>query len=218
MRSVSASIIVLAALMGCCCPPFGQFGPAPPPPVVVNPPPGQEPRCFVGEKFAFIQRCVQNGHTRDDIKGFTLSEFTYRDAPLDGAVLIGFQARLEKLNNEDVIVGIQPIFLTRGGEKIGGCNGRIVANSVTIKAKPGYCVGSLNIQSGARLDGFSVKFMKLENDRLNPDDHYTSDWVGGQGGVPDIVGGNGVLAVGICGHLNDGVPSSIGLVAANLAN
>ena len=64
------------------------------------------------------------------------------------------------------------------------------------------------------MDGFSLKFVKLGKDRLQPDDHYTSDWVGGTGGNAAVIGVEGSFHVGVCGHLNNqGRPCALGLVS-----
>lgn len=233
MRSVNAAIVVLVALSGCCWFRVGPIAPGPnrqgnfndpPPQQNFNPPqenfnPPAPPRRIVGEKYAYIQQCLRDGRTTDDIKGFKLAKATYRDAPPEGAVLVGFQVGYRKFFDNDVIGAIRPIYSTRKGEKMGAWVGKTPPNPITVKANPGYCVGGINLQAGLGVDGFSVKFMKLENDCLNPDDNYTSDWIGSHGGGPSTVGGAGVLAIGICGHQNnEGAPCSFGLIAATLSN
>ena len=66
-------------------------------------------------------------------------------------------------------------------------------------------VAGVVAKSGNRVDGLRVLFMKLKEGRLNPDDTYRSDWIGGVGGGPEtLCGYNGEPIVGIFGrHGND---------------
>jgi hypothetical protein len=231
MRSANASIIVVLVLTGCC---WFRIGPvAPPPPVAqgngnlpepqpqVKPPDQQAmqpPRRILGDKYVYIQQCLRDRRTTDEFKGFKTNK-AYRDVPQEGAILVGFKVGYRKFFDKDIIAAVCPIYLTRNGDKEGAWVGKPPSAPIVVKANPGYCVGGLNVRTGLGVDGFSVIFMKIDNDRLNPDDNYTSNWMGSNGGGPSTVGGSGVLAIGICGHVNnEGAPCSFGLVAANLSN
>ena len=51
------------------------------------------------------------------------------------------------------------------------------------------------------LDAFSLTFMKIKDGRLDPDDKYESDWIGGGGTLPLVTaGGDGTPAIGIAGR------------------
>jgi hypothetical protein len=61
--------------------------------------------------------------------------------------------------------------------------------------------------------GFSVTFMKINKDCLDPSDKYESDWLGGKGGAPETtVSGDGKPAVGILGRSGVKDLSAMGIV------
>jgi hypothetical protein len=168
-----------------------------------------------GDMFAYLRQAVADKRTTQvDIKGFTQNKSAYQDACEDGGVLIGFQVGLGKFGKNSVIDSFRPIYLTSSGEKMGPWFGKASAQPVTTKAKTGYVVGAIDFRAGLGIDGLSLKFMKLDNGQLQVQDTYDGEWIGGKGGNPSKIGGTGVLAVGICGHLNNqGKPTSLGLVA-----
>src|SRR5262249_39802237 len=150
-----------------------------------------------GDRFAFIQAAVREKRLTDvNVTGFMIGQ-QYRDVPPEGALLVGFQAGLGKFINDPTVNALRPIYLTRTGEKMGNWLGPMPANPVTLKAKPGYVVGGINIRTGLLIDGMSLKFMKLDNDRLRVTDTYDSAWVGGNGGGPGTIGGQGYFFAGI---------------------
>jgi hypothetical protein len=87
------------------------------------------------------------------------------------------------------------------------------------KAKPGYAVGGFHARTGGVLDAFAVIFMKVEGERLNPADNYSSPLVGGQGGGPGMFTSNGEFAIGFYGKRLEreafapaGAPTGLGLL------
>jgi len=211
--------------------------PAPPPPVAggsgkgspaapAPPPPGAggsgkgSPAAlkFSGDVFAFVQAAVREKRLADvDIRGFTLSQNTYRDVGEEGGILIGFQVGLGKFATNDIVSSLRPIFRTKDGEKFGKWHGKAPeapATPVTVKAKPGYVVSGLSVRTALAVDALTVTFAKLGKDGLDLSDTYPSEQVGGNGGRPSSIGGKGALFVGMTGHLgNGGSPCSLGLVA-----
>jgi hypothetical protein len=216
MRAVNASFITFVSLMGCCCCggnpilPGGNFGDLPP---EVKAKPRNE---FTGEKFAFIQKNVRDRKTTDvAMQGFPANDGSFRDLPEEGAFLIGLKVGLNDDNS--IVNALQPIYLNRNGEKLGPWIGKPHANPITSKAKAGYIVGAIDIRTGLLIDGLSLKFVRLEANRLNVSDNYSGPHIGGQGGGPSTIGGDGVLAVGIFGALNnDRAPCALGLIAVPL--
>lgn len=170
-------------------------------------------KILTGDPFAFIQSAVSEKRLADtNVTGFTLGQ-QYRDVPGEGSMLVGFQAGLKRFFDSNTISALRPIYLTRGGEKMGNWLGPMPDNPITLKARTGYVLGGVNIRAGLFIDGLSVKFMKLNKDRLMVTDSYDSEWVGGNGGGPSTIGGQGYFFAGICGHLNDErQPVSLGLV------
>ncbi|HWY88468.1 MAG TPA: serine protease, partial [Gemmataceae bacterium] len=131
------------------------------------------------------------------------------DAPAGGR-LIGFDVFV--LNN--VIRGVRPIYTSGDGkESKGNSYGNLPPGAMTVKAKPGYAVGGLIVNAGLGLDAFTVAFMRMKGDGLDPDDAYQSDPIGGKGGNRGALGGNGKPVIGIVGKANNrGECTGIGLV------
>jgi S1-C subfamily serine protease len=168
-----------------------------------------------GDVFAFVQEAVRDKRLTDvDIRGFTLSQKTYRDVCEEGGVLIGFEVGLGKFGNNATVKSLRPIFRTKTGEKFGKWQGTTPTAPVTLKAKPGYVVSGLSLRTGLGLDALSLVFTKLGPNGYVSGDMYNSEQAGGNGGGPSTAGGNGALFVGVTGHLGgDGSPCSLGLVA-----
>jgi hypothetical protein len=68
-------------------------------------------------------------------------------------------------------------------------------------AKPGYAVGGVVVsESGDRLGGLQIVFMRVRDGKLDRNDSYTGDWIGGRRGMPEIrLGCDGKCVVGIFG-------------------
>jgi hypothetical protein len=155
-----------------------------------------------GDVFALIEAAVKENRIHLDEKGIILGKDQFRDVLPEGALLIGFEAALGAgFAQQPRVTSLRPIFLTRDGEKLGQWHGPPSAAPTTIKAKPGYVVGAVNIRTSASFDGLSVNFVKLDRDRLQTNDNYTSAWIGSADGRPETLGGRGSFFAGICGHL-----------------
>ncbi len=168
-----------------------------------------------GDVYTFIGEAVKAKRLADvDIRGFTLNRQIYRDV-CDKGVLIGFQLGFGKFANNDIVKSFRPIYQTKSGAKFGKWIGPVPpAPIVTVKAKPGYVVSGLSVQTALSINAITITFAKLGKDGLDMSDTYESKPIGGTGGRPAMIGGNGQLFVGVTGHLgNDGAPSSLGLVA-----
>jgi hypothetical protein len=100
--------------------------------------------------------------------------------------------------------GLQPIYLTRSGEKVGQWFGPAAATPIVIKAKPGYVVGALHLRSGVVFDALAVTFVRFDKGRMVATDTYASEWVGGKGGNPGSIGNSGSLIVGVVGRIGGG--------------
>ena len=83
----------------------------------------------------------------------------------------------------------------------------------TIQAKKGYAVAGIVEKCGALVDGFKVIFMRVGRTSLDPGHSYESDWIGGQGGGEEKLGGDGRPVIGIYGKCGDH-PNSLGLIQA----
>jgi GYF domain 2 len=200
-------------------PPVNQPPVKPPP---INQPPKITPKkpknlatVIPGEMFPFLETAVRQNRLADvAITGFKASKNTYRDVFEDGGMLIGLQVGKGENRKMDTVNAIRPIYLTLEGEKMGSWHGPAPAEPMTLKAKEGYVVGGMTIATSLVVDGLSLKFVKLADNRLVSTDTYSSDWVGRQTANRIPVGGQGYFIVGVCGHLNNqNVLSSLGFVA-----
>ena len=82
-------------------------------------------------------------------------------------------------------------------------------------ARPGYAVGAINTHAGLWLDAFQIVFMRFKDGQLDPEDSYTTDWLGdSRGGNARTATGEGKLVVGIHGRSNGRVVNSLGLLVA----
>jgi hypothetical protein len=103
--------------------------------------------------------------------------------------LLGVEYRLGAWDNEPCIGQLVPVF-TRD---------QATTYEPRIIAREGYAVGGMNVQTGRFVDAVQLVFMKLTgDDRLDPGDRFTSDWIGypkdGQG-TP--LGGDGRRVIGL---------------------
>ena len=106
------------------------------------------------------------------------------EAAMDGpTLLVGFDYTLSRLFGGHLTVkSIRPIYSTRGGVKLGGWYGSPHGKISREIAKDGYAVTVVVAKHGHRLDGMRLIYMRARGGRLNPDDTYRSDWLGGRGG------------------------------------
>jgi serine/threonine protein kinase len=184
--------------------PTGQVAIKDPTSPVVEPAPEREALATVRDALARKQ------HTKTKIVGFTAAdEFT--DVPPKGALLIGFDVGLGKFTTNDVIHSLRPIYLTDDGEVKGAWRGTRTERVVTVKAKPGYAVAGITLETHLLIDGLRITFMRIEKNRLKREDSYDSEWVAdGRNGTPLSL--NGDLVIGICGRSGPDKICALGLV------
>lgn len=144
------------------------------------------------------------------------SDPRFTDAAPPKGLLIGFEVGLGKWAGNDVVCALRPIFSTAQGEEVlGRQHGADTSRLVRVKAKPGYAVAALTAKAAVAVDGFSVTFMKVDKDRLNPKDAYESEWIGGKGsGPPTRLGDDGAPVTGIIGKENSKDCTGLGLLQA----
>jgi hypothetical protein len=157
--------------------------------------------------FASIEESVKKGKIQSDEKGILWAKDHFEDVPREGAILIGFETNVTPFAGQPRVESVRPIFLTRNGETLGPWHGAAPAPPAVptvVKAKPGYVVGNLTIRTGGFLTGLSLTFVKLDGGRLQPEDTYTSDWIGSMEGRIETSGAAGAFPVGICGRMGAG--------------
>jgi hypothetical protein len=173
-----------------------------------------------GDIFVFIDTAVKQNRLQVAEKGFIVNpRNARRDMPAGGGgILIGFNVgQSDKGPWGPEVSAVQPIYLTRTGEKLGQWFGPAPAKPLLIKAKPGYVVGALHLRTGAIFDAFAVTFVRFDRDHMLPKDTYASAWVGGTGGNLGSVGSSGTLIVGVTGHTGlSGNVCALGIVTVRL--
>jgi serine/threonine protein kinase len=163
--------------------------------------------------FAALEIGIREGRARrSKLVGGGFANREYEDIPQEGALLIGFEVGLSKFAANDCVGYVRPIFLTEQGEKQGRPQGT-PDRVKTLKAKNGYVVAGLKVRGGGVMDRLSIVFMRRDGNRLDRDDAYESDAVGGMGGSEAVLEADGSLVIGIVGKaLDDGNVGQLGLV------
>ncbi len=140
----------------------------------------------------------------------------FREAGADGTLLVGLEVGVGRFVNNPVIKAVRPVF--RAGDKDslgewhGGAGDDIVKEVVKFIAKPGYAVGAITLKTGLGIDGLSVTFMKVVDGKLDPNDTYESEWVGGMGGGGPVKIGDGTPVTGLIGKARADTVSGLGLL------
>jgi len=125
----------------------------------------------------------------------------FRDIGPAGSVLVGVRASYIERFGGPKVRSAQPIYRVGTKHYAGRIYGEVVPPVTTVVAKSGYAVGGLVTHTGLTVDGFRMVFMKVDGDRLDPNDQYNSVWIGDeQGGGPGEVMSNGGLVVGLQGR------------------
>jgi hypothetical protein len=172
-----------------------------------------------GDLFTSIETAVKENRVQLVEKGFIAGSKQLRDIPTGGGILIGFNAGAPANGPFGArVTGLQPIYLTRSGEKLGEWIGPAAATPTVIKAKPGYVVGAIHLRVGAVFESLAVTFVRFDRDRIQATDTYASAWIGAQGGsAPTTVGGPEALIVGVCGRVGiSGNVCALGTVSARM--
>jgi hypothetical protein len=133
----------------------------------------------------------------------------FEDIPWGQCRLIGFN-----VTTSSAITSLQPIYAVAGDSLATKIYGKASDTSARIVAKPGYTIGGIVAESGDRVMGMQIVFMRVREGRLDPTDSYCSDWLGGRSGQGEVrLGCDGKLVVGVYGECGDGL-QRLGLVQA----
>lgn len=109
---------------------------------------------------------------------------------IDGnSLLYGLECGFGEWFHEQCLKDITPIFSP--AQELAKPGGAV--------ARAGYAVGAVNIHAGSYINALQLVFMRVkDNGRLNPEDSYTSPWIGVRGkGQPRTLTGNGDPIIGI---------------------
>lgn len=153
--------------------------------------------------------------------GFNAHQVTFREVPRLGTLLVGFDLGLGKFLNDEVIYALRPIYRTPDGDFSGQAIGLFPGSdpkskaerSVRLRAPEGYAVGGVTLRTGLNIDGLSITYMQVHNETLNPNQQYSSSWVGKPAdGQEKSIDGQGAPIVGIFGNRDDARIMALGLV------
>jgi hypothetical protein len=146
-------------------------------------------------------------------RSFTRDRDGFRDLGPEGSVLVGVSVTYIERFGGPKVRSVQPIYRSDKNHYPGLTYGEAVGPVFTVVARPGYAVGGLVTHTGLTVDGFGIVFMKIDGDRLDPNDSYNSPWIGDRkGGSPGEVMSRGGLVVGLQGRAKNEV-NAIGLTA-----
>lgn len=119
-----------------------------------------------------------------------------------GGVLLGFDLCFgQSVFNQAVITAYRPYYLTQKGKQVGKWRGYPSKNFTHLEAKPGYVVGSVKVQGGVDFNNLTVRYMKLTDKGIDPNDAYDSLSYGGTSkfSTPVTIGGGGRMIIGLGG-------------------
>ncbi|MEX2317714.1 MAG: SHD1 domain-containing protein [Pirellulales bacterium] len=124
---------------------------------------------------------------------------TFRDIANDGAVLVG----LRVTQGEEwggAVRAIQPIYQKEDAYRVGAWCGEPGESPHVLMAKPGYVVSRIDARAGAVVNSIQLQFSLVRDGRLDPQDSYSSEWIGSPGGGPRIAISPPALIVGLAGR------------------
>jgi hypothetical protein len=143
----------------------------------------------------------------------------------DGGLLVALKLTWKTFGKDGesrAVASVQPVYATSQGYVKGSIYGAPQKNGLRILARQGYAVGALKINYApgspdekGGIIGLQIIFMRIEGLRLDPIDAYASSAFPPDCAVPHNapeIGGNGDLAVGLCGSSSEEDLHSLGLL------
>lgn len=102
--------------------------------------------------------------------------------------MIGVRHRMGRWGGKEMVKSFDPLFE----------HGRPRAGYDELFAKDGYAVGAIQVDGDQYVYAIRVAFMRIDGDRLDPNDSYVSDWIGNPTGqTPTTLNGEGACVVGV---------------------
>jgi len=139
----------------------------------------------------------------DRILGGIGPETVFVDTTPAGGWLVGLDIGQQEFGASNVIGAIRPIYRVGANEIAGPLFGTEAQPMVRALANPGYAIGAIHVRARIRVNAVAVTFMRVNGERLNPADAYSTVWIGGPGGgEPITLTGNGTPVIGIRGKAN----------------
>jgi hypothetical protein len=132
-------------------------------------------------------------------------EVEFDEIPTEGAYLIGLDCTTISSGNYPNI--IQPVWMTARGVVKGRIYGIPHKNDkterpVSTRAKAGYAVGAILLRTGAGMDQIKPIYMKVTETGVDINDKYDGPQIGGLGGGPNLLAGDGRFIIGIHGRVS----------------
>ena len=115
--------------------------------------------------------------------------------------LVGFDLFPATNADGEYIAGIAPVYRGLTGALM-PAHGKSSPPRIRSMAREGYAVGGIRIEGNSKVNGLQITFMRIDGNRLNPDDVYYSPWLAGHtiaAGQHLRLGGDGNPVVGIYG-------------------
>lgn len=139
----------------------------------------------------------------------------FREVAPPRGVLVGLRVGYVPIFGGPKVAMVEPIYQVGNRYVPGKRYGKPIPPEMTVVAKPGYAVGAIRTRTGLTVDAFQVEFMRFKDGQLDPDDSYTTNWLGDpRGGGPRDATGEGKVVVGIHGRSNGREINGLGLVVA----
>lgn len=182
-------------------------------PIDQGPPANERPK--KRDRFTFIEEALQKGLDKNsDIVG-QAGGAMFREVHADGAMVVAFRIGVKSVGGDDeAIIALQPIYMTRFGEVEGNWIGKRPMQPLPFQAPPNYVVKSIQIRTSTRIEALSITFVKYNDSGLERNDLHTSIWRGNKNaGQPATINSDDRVVIGVCGRLNaDGEPCALGLI------
>ncbi len=184
--------------------------------------PAGSPTLGAAVRAAIAEKRIEKGR----MLGFNLQREPFDELPPQGAVLVGFDVGLGRFVNIEVVYALRALYLTDRGlirtRSRGLFAERVLPDDTVIRSKvlrtlrvqapPEYAVGAVTLRTGLLINGFSLNYMKIDGQKLDPGQTGSSPWVGDRtGGSEATLDGHGRPIVGIFGTQDNQHVSSLGL-------
>ena len=152
---------------------------------------GEAKRCIVEKKISLLGPTPLS------------SDQVIEVIPDGGAIVIGLSLAIDQKGR---VLSVCPVYHTGfrafAGDAFGrdGSDASVAAEGepVLFLAKPGYALGGLEFSKAVPSQGCRANFMKISGNTLDPEDVYSSEWLGGKSALKQVVGNpRGLPVVGL---------------------
>ncbi len=106
---------------------------------------------------------------------------TYLDVGEEPGILIGLNLKMDDFAGNRTVRGAEAIFLLRSGNQVVSSVSPGTRNPDShekVVAKKGYAVGAVESRKAPHTRQMKLHFYKIVGKKLNPNDTYSSEWIG----------------------------------------